>query len=56
MKAVEDVMRDRKLIVDEASSRPADGIIVSQPYTFVKGSLVSQSQLNRHAELATPTW
>lgn len=53
MKAVEDVMRDRKLIVDEASSRPVDGIIVSQPYTFVKGSLVSQSQLNRHAELAT---
>jgi hypothetical protein len=53
MKAVEDVMRDRKLILDEASSRPADGIIVSQPYTFVKGSLVSQSQLNRHAELAT---
>jgi len=53
LKAVEDVMRDRKLIVDEASSRPADGIIVSQPYTFVKGSLVSQSQLSRHAELAT---
>lgn len=53
LKAVEDVMRDRKLIVDDTSSRPAEGIIVSQPYTFVKGSLVSQSQLNRHADLTS---
>lgn len=53
LKAVEDVMRDRKLIVDESSSRPADGIIVSQPYTFAKGALVSQSQLSRHADLTS---
>lgn len=53
LKAVEDVMRDHKLIVDETSSRPADGIIVSQPYTFVKGALVSHSQLSRHADLAS---
>jgi len=53
LKAVEDVMRDRKLIVDETSSRPAEGIIVSQPFIFAKGALVSQSQLNRHAALTS---
>ena len=31
MKAIGDVMRDRKLILDEASSKPNEGILVSQP-------------------------
>jgi hypothetical protein len=51
MKAVADVMRDRKLILDEASSRPEDGIIVSQPYTFIKGVVVSKSELNRYGNI-----
>ena len=50
LKAIEDVMRDRKLIVDEAASKPDDGIIVSQPYTFIKGAVVSQSELSRYAD------
>lgn len=50
IKAVEDVMRERKLIVDEAASKPAEGIIVSQPFTFIKGAVVSQSELSRYAE------
>jgi len=53
LKAVEDVMRDQKLIVDEAASKPAEGIIVSQPYTFIKGAVVSQSELNRYADITT---
>jgi hypothetical protein len=53
LKAVTDVMRDRKLIVDEAASRPDEGIIVSQPYTFIKGAVVSQTELNRYADLNT---
>ena len=55
MSAVADVMRDRKLIVDEAASRPGDGIIVSQPYTFIKGAVVSQSELGRYANVTTST-
>lgn len=51
LKAIEDVMRNEKLIVDEATSKPAEGIIVSQPYTFIKGAVVSQSELNRYAEV-----
>ena len=50
LKTIADVMRDRKLIVDETASKPADGIIVSQPYTFVKGAVVSQSELGNYAE------
>jgi hypothetical protein len=49
LRAVADVMRDRKLIVDDAASKPGEGIIVSQPYTFIKGVVVTQSELNRYA-------
>ena len=56
IKAVEDVMRDRKLILDEASSRPAEGILATQPYTFIKGTVVTGPQLNRYASIiATET-
>jgi hypothetical protein len=53
LKAVADVMRDRNLIVDEAASKPADGIIVSQPYTFIKGAVVTQAELGRYADIST---
>lgn len=53
IKAVEDVMRDRKLILDDASSKPADGILVSQPYTFIKGAVVTQSELYRYANIVS---
>ena len=52
IKAVADVMRDRKLIVDDAASKPDEGIIVSQPYTFIKGAVVSQSELYRYAGIS----
>ena len=51
MRTVADVMRDRKLIVDDAASKLDQGIIVSQPYTFIKGTVVAQSELNRFAEI-----
>jgi hypothetical protein len=53
LKAVADVMRDRKLIMDEAASKPDEGIIVSQPYTFIKGAVVTQTELNRYADLTS---
>ncbi len=55
LKTVADVMRDRKLIVDEAASRPEEGIIVSQPYTFIKGAVVSQGELRRYAVVNSST-
>jgi hypothetical protein len=53
LNAIADVMRDRKLILDEAASKPADGIIVSQPFTFIKGAVVSQAELGRYADITT---
>jgi len=55
IKAVQDVMRDRKLIVDESASRFSDGIIVSQPYRFIKGAVVTQSELGRYADVPVST-
>jgi len=59
MKAVAEVMRDRKLILDDASSKPNDGILISQPYTFIKGAVVSKSELNRYSDIVdadTRSW
>ena len=46
-----DVLKDRKLIVDEAASRFKDGIIIMQPYVFAKGAVIAQSELSRYALL-----
>ena len=53
LKAVADVMRDRKLILDDGSSKPTEGIMVTQPYTFIKGAVVTGPQLNRYASIVT---
>ena len=55
LKAVEEVMRDRKLIMDETASRPAEGIIVSQVYRFIKGAVVTKSELGRYADVPVST-
>src|SRR6185312_10680703 len=49
--AVQELMRDRKLVVDENASRLTDGIIVSQPFTFTKGAVVSEAELSRYADV-----
>jgi len=50
IKAVQELMRDRKLVVDESASKLSEGIIVSQPFTFTKGAVVAQADLSRYAE------
>ena len=51
VKAVEDAIRERKLILDTAASKPDEGILISQPYTFAKGAVVATSELGRYAQL-----
>jgi hypothetical protein len=48
-KAIQELMRDRKLILDDASSKPESGLLISQPYTFTKGTVVTASELTRLA-------
>lgn len=59
LKAVQDVMSARKLIVDEAASKISEGVIISQPFRFIKGAVITQSELSRYAEIqvsATRGW
>lgn len=51
--AVQELMRDQKLVVDENASRISEGIIVSQPFTFTKGAVVAEADLSRYAEVPT---
>ena len=48
--AVQDLLRDRKMVLDEVASKLGEGIIVSQPFTFTKGAVVSQAELSRYAD------
>lgn len=45
------VLKDNKILVDEASSRLSDGIIVTQPFIFAKGPVITQSEIKRYAVL-----
>ena len=46
-----DVLREQKIVVDDASSRKKDGIIITQPFVFAKGSVITQNELARYAIL-----
>lgn len=45
------LLKDQKLVVDEASSKPEDGIIITQPFVFARGNVITQNELNRYAIL-----
>ncbi|MDT5271336.1 MAG: hypothetical protein QOH49_3522 [Acidobacteriota bacterium] len=50
-KAAQELMRERKLILDETVSKPETGLLVSQSYTFTRGTVVTSSELFRFAEV-----
>jgi len=45
------VLAEKKLIVNDAASRKADGIIVTEPFVFAKGAVITRNELNRYAIL-----
>ncbi len=52
------ILKDNKMIVDEAASRFKEGLIVTQPFIFAKGLVLTKSELNRYSilPLGTNTW
>ncbi len=52
-KAAQELMRERKLILDDTVSKPETGLLVSQPYTFTRGTVVTSSELFRYADVPT---
>lgn len=51
IETIREVLKEKRLIVDEASSRPGDGIIVTQPWVFGKGPVISLAELRRFGVL-----
>ncbi len=45
------VFAEQKLIVNDAASRKADGIIITEPYVFAKGAVITRNELNRYGVL-----
>ena len=52
LETIKNVIKDQKLLVDEATSRFSDGIIITQPFIFAKGPVTALGELNRYAVLA----
>jgi hypothetical protein len=55
LNAAQELLRERKFVLDTSVSRPDEGILVSQPYRFVKGTVVAVTELNRYADVPTDT-
>ena len=45
------ILKNKKMIIDESASRFKNGMIVTQPFTFVKGAILTKTELNRYAVL-----
>lgn len=46
------ILKNNKMIVDESASRFQDGMIITQPFVFVKGSILTRNELNRYAVIS----
>ncbi|MBX3289677.1 MAG: hypothetical protein KF855_10075 [Acidobacteria bacterium] len=50
--AVQNVLREKKMVIDEAASRPNEGIIITQPFIFGRGQVIATTELKRYGNLA----
>ncbi len=58
LETIKQVLAENKIIVDEASSRPSEGIIVTQPFLFGRGPVIASAELKRYGiiEYADTAW
>ncbi len=58
LQTIKEVLAENKLVMDEASSRLSEGIIVTQPYVFGRGPVIASSELKRYGiiEFADTAW
>ncbi len=50
-----EVLKEKKIIVDESASRLGEGVIVTQPFVFAKGAVITRNELSRYALLPGDT-
>ena len=55
MRAVEELMQEQKLVLDTANSNRDEGVLVTQPFSFVRGAVVALAEISRYAELPRDT-
>ena len=55
LQAIEELLLERQMLLDEGDSKIDVGVLVSQPYTFSKGAVVTESELNRLANVPAGT-
>ena len=48
---ITEVLKEQKFVIDEAASRTKEGFIVTEPFIFAKGAIITNSELNRYADL-----
>ena len=48
---VVEILKENKMILDESASRPGEGLLVTQPLVFSKGAIITQTELNRYADV-----
>jgi len=55
---IQQVLREKKIVIDEPSSRLNDGIIITQPFVFGKGPTIATAELKRYGilEFADTAW
>jgi hypothetical protein len=46
-----DILKEKKLIVNESASRIKDGIVVTDPFVFAKGAVITRNELSRYAAM-----
>ncbi|GIU81776.1 MAG: hypothetical protein D6687_02405 [Acidobacteria bacterium] len=51
IESIIETLQEMKLILDEASSRPNEGLIITQPFVFARGAIITANELNRYAIL-----
>ena len=51
IETIREMLKEKRLVVDEQSSRPGDGIIVTQPFIVGKGPVIAQAELRRYGVL-----
>ena len=52
LETIAQVLSEQRIVVDEAASRLKDGIIITQPFVFVKGPVTTTSELGRYGVLS----
>lgn len=51
LETITQALAEKKIVIDDASSRRADGILITQPFVFAKGAVITQNELGRYGIL-----